>query len=114
MLPIYASAAQLTPTLTSTSLPASASASTPTPWATALQLPCLVLPFLAFPALVTVQFQLGFGFLFVFSFLQAAWHKRNEWYIRGNWQNFTSSMASIYLSGFKRLLLPVLARKKRG
>lgn len=111
MLPIYASAAfPALPTSTSTSLPTP----TPTPWATALQLPSLCFTKFHFSSV-------RFGFVFVSS--SAAWHKRNEWYEKGQrggggavaaggvvgWQNFTSSMASIYLSGFKRRLLIVLA-----
>lgn len=72
MLPIYASAA-FPALLTSTSLPASTSLPTPTPWATALQLPS---PLLSFSS---VQF----GFVFVFVSSSAAWHKRNEWYEKG-------------------------------
>lgn len=71
MLPIYASAAfPALPTSTATPLPTP----TPTPWATALQLPSLCFTKFHFTSV-------RFGFVFISS--SAAWHKRNEWYEKG-------------------------------
>lgn len=109
MLPIYASAAfPALPTSTATSLPTPTP--TPTPWATALQLPSLCFAKFHF-SLVSFSLLPRPRGISVMNGMKRGSGEGGGLAAGGvvGWQNFTSSMASIYLSGFKRRLLIVLA-----